>query len=397
MNKYKKAVRALIMLLLAGTMPVPGGMPVQTVCAAESTTNAPDALLKEQRLNMWYSQAIESINDSDFENALLCLDACIAACSRESNPALYADLYLKRGYCYVMTGRNEDAIEALEEALDTDPELENAILLKVSAYSEMGMYPESIEALEQYIGLTDDSAMYETMAALYEAVGDTDKAADCYEKFVQGTGENENQSAFETGVYLMQRGLYEKAIEYLNKSLEGEEPADGAYFKRGMCYMSLGDYETAIADFGCSVEAEETDAGEALYNKATCEMTLLDYENAITDFSSCIDQEIEAGNSRVSRGICRLLSGNAQEALDDFNECIGQEMNTEEARFYRSYVYLAEKEYEQALTDLTACIENKYDLAASYLQRAQVYKEMGDEEAYQADIEASRNAQEETE
>ena len=383
--------------IIAGSVLASGGMPAQTVFVQENTVNASDALLKEQRLNMWYSQAIENINSGDYENALLCLDGCIAACSREGNPALYADLYLKRGYCYIMTARNEDAIEALDEALDTDPELENAILLKVSAYSEMGKYPESIELLEQYIGLTDDTSMYETMAALYEAAGDTGKAAECYEKFVQGTGANENQTAFETGVYLMQRGLYEKAGEYFDRSLEGEEPADGAYYYRGMCYMSLGEYEAAIADFGASVEAQEAGADDALYSKATCEMTILDYENAITDFASCIEQEIETGNSRVNRGICHLLKGNTEEALADFDECIEQEMNADEARYYRSYVYLAGKEYENALSDLTTCIENEYDLSASYQQRAQVYKEMGDEEAYKADIEASRNIQEDDE
>ena len=391
MSRYKRAAWAMAALLSGAMMLSAGGAGIMTAAAQEASQSGADAVLKEQRLNTWYSQAISSINNEDYENALLCLDLCITACSREANPELYADLYLKRGYCYTMTGRHEEAIEALDEALDTDPALENAVLLKVSAFSELGRFAEAVESLEQYIELTGDNSMYETMAALYEAQGEADLAYESYEKYAQETSGSEGEAAFACGVYRMQRGQYEQAAALFSESLASEEPADDAYYNRGLCYMSLGDYEKAAADFDASVEAEESSAREALYTKATCEMTLLDYENAVVDFTACIEQDAEPENSRINRGICLLLSGKGEEALSDFDECIEKDINADEARFYRSYVYLAAKEYEKALEDLTTCIDNGYDLAASYLQRAQVYKEMGDEEAYRADLEASRN------
>ena len=392
-NRYRKVVLVMT-AVLAGTAAFSAvGPGAQPAVAQEVTLNASDALLKEQRLNMWYSQAIESINSGDWENALLCIDGCTVVTTKEGNPELYADLYMKRGYCYIMLGKDEDAIEALDEALSVNPEMENSLLLKVSAYSDMGQYPEAIESLEKYIEVTGDETMYETMASLYEASGDTQKAAECYEKFAKANSGDDAQAALDTGVYLMQRGQYEAAIEQFDKCLEAEEPADNAYYNRALCYMSMGDYENAAADFGACVEAGESSADDALYTKATCEMTNLDYESAIADFDACIEKDIEANNSRINRGICRLLGGDATSALDDFNECIEQDINADEARFYRSYVYLAGKEYENALSDLTACIDNGYDLAASCLQRAQVYKQMGDDEAYKADLEAARNAQ----
>ena len=141
MNRSRRTVWALA-ALLAGTMAFSGTGAMSAF--AQETPAAADSVLKEQRLNTWYSQAISSINDGDYENALLCLDLCTPSCNKESNPELYADLYLKRGYCYCMTGKQEDAIEALDVALDTDPELENAVLLKVSAFSELGQFPELI-------------------------------------------------------------------------------------------------------------------------------------------------------------------------------------------------------------------------------------------------------------
>ena len=392
MNRYKKAIRVTVAALAAAA--VLSGSAGTAVFAEEMTTlNASEALLKEQRLNMWYSQAIDSINNADYENALLCLDGCITSVTKEGNPTLYADVYMKRGYCYTMLGKNEDAIEALDVALETDPEMENALLIKVSAYSAMGDYEPAIETLEQYIDLTGDATMYETMSSLYEAQGDADKALESFEKYAAGNSGSESQAAFDTGYYLMQRGQYEKAAEYFGKCLESEEPVSGAYYNRGLCYMSIGDYESAAADFGASAEAGEEGAEDALYTKATCEMTILDYENAIADFTTCIEQGQQAEDSRINRGICQMLSGNTTEALADFDDCIEQDIKPDEARFYRAYVYLSGKEYESALADLTECINNGYDLGASYLQRAQVYKEMGDTENYQADLEAAKNAQ----
>ncbi len=378
---------AVCLGLTAFALPVVGaGKPV---FAQES---AADQLMQEQRLNAWYSQSIQSINDGDFENALFCLDGCMVYASQEGNPTLYADLFLKRGYCCLMLGKHEEALEALGTALETDPELANAVLLEVSVYSDMGEYETAIDHLEQYIGMTGDESVYETMAQLYEAAGKTDEAYENYQKFTSATAETQAEAELADAKYLMLRGRYQDAVDLLSGSIDAGEAADGAYYSRGLCYMSLGDYEAAIADFASSVEKEETGFEDALQNKATCEMSILKYEDAIADFTACMDQEIEPANSRINRGICYLLSGSGQEAMEDFDACIEGDINPDEARFYRSFVYLAAKEYESALSDLGTCIENGYDPAASYAQRAQVYKEMGDSEAAAKDLEAAEQA-----
>ncbi len=380
---------------LAAAMFVPGSGAAVSRVYAQDAADAADALLQEQRLNTWYSQAIESINEGNYENALLCISGCMTYCTKESNATLYADLYLKKGYSCLMLERYDDAIEALDEALATDPELYNAILLKASVYSETGDLDSAIEALEQYVEKSGDTSVYETIATLYEAKGETDKAYEVYGQFADASASTEAEAAYMRGLYLLQRGKYEEAVKAFDESAAAETPADGTYYNRGLCYMSLGDYPKAIEDFGKSAESESEDvAKEALYTKASCEMVTLAYDDAVTDYSACIEQDINASDSLINRGICLLLSGKNQEALEDFNGCVEDDVNADEARFYRSFVYLADKDYENALADLTTCIENGYDLANCYLQRAQVYKEMGDEEAYAADLEAAKKAQE---
>jgi len=390
MRKKRLAWIMAAALLGTGMCTTPGAAAdVSTLASA-----AGNAALQEQRLNTFYSQAIQSINDQDYKNALMCLDGCMIYCTQESNPVLYADLFMKRGYCCLMLEQYDEALEALDTALETDPELENAMLIKASAYSEKGELEEAAKVLEEYVGISEDTSVYETIASLYEALGDTDKAFENYQKFVQANTSSEADALYEEAIYKLQRGSYEEAIGLFDQCLAQEEPTDGAWYNRGLCHMTMGDYEAAIEDFAQSVE-KESFAKEALYTKATCEMTILSYEDAVADFTACIEQEADPENSRINRGICLLLSGKSQEAVEDFNQCIDEDINADEARFYRSFVYLADEEYDKALEDLTVCIENGYDLPASYQQRASVYREMGNEEAYAADLEAAKKAAEE--
>ncbi len=381
----------------------------------------------QQRLNAWYSQAIDSINNEDFENALFYLDGCVVYTTPQSNAALYADIYMKRGYCLYMLGQHEDAVEALDEALLVDPKMDSAMLIKISALSEQKKYPEAIELLKEYIELTGDESMYETLASLYEANGETDQAMESYGTFAEKNSESEAQASFTLGVYKLERGYYEEALEEFSKCMEDEtvgmeaaynsalcqlslgkyEEAvalltqcidkeagiDGMYYYRAQCNMALGNYDAAIADYGMSVEKDESYAADALYNKANYEMGNMAYEDAVKDFTACLEKDILPGDSRINRGICYLLSKDMDKAMEDFEECLNTDTNADEARFYRSFVYLNKEDYEHALEDLNVCIENKYDLAGSYMQRAQVYKAMGETEKYKADMEAAKAAQ----
>ena len=56
------------------------------------------------------------------------------------------------------------------------------------AAAQLGEVDAAIENLEQYIALSEDEAMYETVAQLYEASGDMEAAQVAYEKYAAGAG-----------------------------------------------------------------------------------------------------------------------------------------------------------------------------------------------------------------
>ena len=154
----------------------------------------------------------------------------------------------------------------------------------------------------------------------------------------------------------------------------------------------IGLFADAAADFtaylgreeGAQAPRKENDI--ALYYRGVCYMSLPDYDAAAADFTECIDVGVMAEDSLFNRGLSYL-----QAALTDLTACIERGAGADDAAFYRSYAYRMLGDYDAALADLNLCIEHEYSLAQTYYQRAQTYLEMGDEEKYIADLETSLN------
>lgn len=127
----------------------------------------------------------------------------------------------------------------------------------------------------------------------------------------------------------------------------------------------------------------------ATYYRGVCYLSINDFDSAIADFTACIDHEISVDDSRFNRGLSYLQKGDNEHAKEDLTECINNKYNEDASMFYRAYALLALGDNEGAIADLTKCIEHKYNLNQAYYQRAQIYKALGDEAHYIEDLEAS--------
>ena len=128
-------------------------MAMTLTCSAFAETAAVDT----QKLDTYYSLAINYINRGDYDKAIEYLDACLDYCDEDSNPDLYADVHLKKGCVYTMTADYDNAVKELDEALRVKDALSDAWLVKTQVFSENSRYEEAIESLEKYIELSSDT------------------------------------------------------------------------------------------------------------------------------------------------------------------------------------------------------------------------------------------------
>ena len=380
MNNMKKLMVVLLTVaLLLMAMPV---------LAEEAAPEVQSSIVDTQKLDASYTLALNAINAEDYDTAKEYLSVCFAYCDPQTNPAMYADLLLKRACIDVIEEKNDMALLNLDAAIRVQPDLADAYLVRTQVYAAQGNVDAAIESLEKYIELTEDTSLYETVAQLNEAKGDIAAAQAAYDKYVEGAGGEVAEAGFQSALYKMQAGRLEEAIAGFEAYANDETYAAGAAYNTGICKMNLGDYAGAIEAFnGCEEKGGQFEG--LYYNRGVCALLGEQWEAAAADFA------------RYNLAICQMQQEQYDTAVATFTELIGDGEGAEKAEgeeektvndgayYYRAVCNAALGNLEAAVADYTVCIEHGYELAQTYYQRAQVYAALGDTENQNSDLQNS--------
>ena len=380
LNKTKIAALLLALLMLLAH-------------AGMAETLDAEATLRAQRLDATYTLALNAINKEDYATAKKYLNICFVYCDPQTNPIVYADLLLKQACIDVIEGDNSIALLELEAALAVDPELADAYLVRTQIYTANADFANAVENLERYIDLTQDTSLYETVAQLYEANGDMSAAQAAYDKFAAAVGMENQEAGFQAGLYRMENGKFEEAIEAFQAYAEDETYGAGAQYNIGICRMNLGDYTDAVAAFTACEEKGGNYSG-LYYNRGICYLMSEDWAHGAADFAQSIATEPYVDDARYNLGICDMQLGEYDAAIAAFNDLIGDgsdpDRQVNDAVYYfRAVCNAGIGNLEEAIRDFTTCIDHGYELAQTYYQRAQVYAAMGDIDSQTSDLEKS--------
>ena len=397
MNNMKKLMVVLLTVaLLLMAMPV---------LAEEAASEVQSSIVDTQKLDASYTLALNAINAEDYDTAKEYLNVCFAYCDPQTNPAMYADLLLKRACIDVIEGKNDMALLNLDAAIRMQPDLADAYLVRTQVYAAQGNVDAAIESLEKYIELTEDTSLYETVAQLNEAKGDIEAAQAAYDKYVEGAGGEVAEAGFQSALYRMQAGHLEEAIAGFEAYANDETYAAGAAYNTGICKMNLGDYAGAIEAF--TTCEKKGGAFEGLYyNRGVCALLSEQWESAAADFAKSVESEPYVDDARYNLAICQMQQEQYEKAVATFTELIdgckeqtevgdeqtevGNEKTVNDgAYYYRAVCNAALGNLEAAVADYTTCIDHGYELAQTYYQRAQVYATLGDTENQNSDLQNS--------
>ena len=347
-----------------------------------------------QKLDAAYTLALNAINKEDYETARKYLNIAFVYCDPQSNPEMYADLLLKQACIDVIEENSDMALLELDAALSIQPDLANAYLVRTQIYTTAGDFTNAVANLEKYIELTEDVALYETVAQLHEANGDMAAAQDAYDKFAATASTDNQEAGFQAGLYRMESGKLEEAIEAFQAYADDETYGAGAQYNIGVCRMNLGSYAEAIEAFNACEEKGGTFEG-LWYNRGICYLMSEDWVNGADDFARSIEMEQFVADAQYNLGICHMQREDYEAAVASFDELLksveGQEGVTlnDAVYYFRAVCNAALGNLEEAIKDLTTCIDHGYELAQTYYQRAQVYAALGDTENQTSDLENS--------
>ncbi|TQV86073.1 tetratricopeptide repeat protein [Exilibacterium tricleocarpae] len=159
-----------------------------------------------------------------------------------------SEVYESLGVIYRDTGREEEAVGILEQAIKIDSANPDAVIALAQVYRVQNR-PELAEALLQRVVAEhpDYWVAYRNLASFYMYVGRLREAVDTYRKVLQITPEN-TVAYSNLGVAYFYLGEYESAADALDHSV-ALSPSSWGYSNTGTMYYFAGDYEKAAAMF----------------------------------------------------------------------------------------------------------------------------------------------------
>ena len=230
-----------------------------------------------------------------FEDAAACYDAMYALTPADDSARLNAlrSLFLAGDYekalngfdTYLAEKRSATPTEAGETVPAKDELLATACFLKAACLMQLARYDEATAAYAEAITAGYDEALcLEQMVTCQYASEDYQGAIDNGEKLLllESAPVAEDVLYQRMGVAAMSLEQYDKAIDYLTKSIERNPGLTGNHYYRGVSLLAQQQYQEAVEDFTLSIE-EGFLTQYCYYNRGVCYVQLLDYESVLSD------------------------------------------------------------------------------------------------------------------
>ncbi len=140
-----------------------------------------------------------------------------------------------------------------------------------------------------------------------------------FKQEAKATNWNAYKLNFDNGYRMLNKGEYQKALEYFNKAIKNYSLEGAAYYNRGNAYSGLGKSKEAIKDYLKSMELDSEKGNQYAYNNIALEYEGLgDYKNAIKYINLAIKAYPEDGLYFENRGSYNLELENYKQAEKDY-------------------------------------------------------------------------------
>jgi tetratricopeptide (TPR) repeat protein len=179
----------------------------------------------------------------------------------------------RRGVAFRMLGRLGDAINALTEAININPELSEAYLRRGICFYHIN----------------------------------EDKLAEADFRMAASIAYDDPRMRLWEGFTLAKMGEYYEAIRAYGQAITESDRYVPAFVNRGLAYLALEDYEKAIADFDDAIRLEPTVAGH-YFKRGVAYEGLGDYEKAADSFANAarFDEEFVPAYRRAADALAAM-------------------------------------------------------------------------------------------
>lgn len=239
--------------------------------------------------------------------------ASAAAISVFTRPAILA---YNRGRERWLKQDMSGAVAELSLALQQDPNLTNAYLLRGKAYFVLNQFPLALADFDRAIQLAPHQPEpYYCRALTRISQADTEGAIT---DFTQLVGLRPSATHhIRLAELLVHQGSLTAALTHLDEAIQLDPTSTTAFAQRAALHSYLGEWEASLADWS---EAIRLDPSPALYyNRGVTYYCADRYDEAIADLGRSLAVEPQQPKALYNRGNALYELGELKAALDDYD------------------------------------------------------------------------------
>lgn len=358
-----------------------------------------------------------AIARTEYDEAIPYMQGCIDRYPGE-NPRDLAMLHMRLGSLYALCDDIENSVVCFDKAVQTEPNLADAYLLRAQMNSLLGNQELAVEDIRRYDALAGDApAIRAAVGSLYESAGDYESAVACYtlgleqsggtdpdllaargrcqvllqkmdaarqdfvEFFANGGTDPTGEYNLMLGLCQMEEGKYSLARNSFRNALNvGYGQTALIYSQCVLCDYIIGDYASVIEDGEKALEAmtkpqqlpdtgaltEGIMSAEELHHWiGLAKMAGEDFEGAREEFLKIQDFSKSPAGVPYYLGLCCSTLGHNEEAVTHYTRSIEDQQMVSLALYNRGVSYLQLQKTEEGLTDLITVLQRNDDPDAS--------------------------------
>ncbi|MFN9403571.1 MAG: tetratricopeptide repeat protein [Dolichospermum sp.] len=342
------------------------GIPVSTFLGIATRLNTQAQKIETTPTPELNQQEVKSI-----QTAILSVDV--------SQGNTTASQWLARGNQLWRLRRHSEAIQAFDEAIKQKPKfIHLAYYGKGLALGWSGKYPEAITALQQAVQSQPDFVpAWDNLSVVYGESNQLDKALAAINQAIQLQPNNPNLYN-QKWVVLRDLKKYREAAAAINKAIE-LSPRAAFYSNRGVVRDELGDKPGAIDDYNLAIKFNPNYA-QAYIVRGIAKAQSGDNQGAIADFNEVIKINPNDAYAYYFRGNVRNELGDKQGAIDDYNQAIKFNPNNADAYINRGIIYHKQGNYTAATSDYNQAVAKNANSLAAVNNIGLIKYEQGDKE-----------------
>ncbi len=287
-----------------------------------------------------------------------------------------AEAWMMQGSIDAESGKSDEALRALQRALQLDPDMPEAHYYLGSLHHSSGNAESARVCIEKSMALdTGYAEAFLLGGAIYAALNQPEQSEQCYRRVTELAPASAD-AHLGLGHALMHRGAVSEACQQAVTASQLQPDSLPAWTLLGRAHARLADPEKSASAYQKALDLDPN-CGEACYGLGSAAFQQHRYSDAAAYYSRALTFNTTHADAASNLGRAYQAMGRYEEALTAFDRALAVQPDLVEALFGKASVLIEFTRRPEAMTCLRRILQLQPDAVAAYTSLASILMTYG--------------------